>query len=450
MSDKPQEPDQPPRPKANGPPGKSREGIIPRLETKLFAEAITGLQVPDLSRRISVALSEQSKAFLKAADAATTIQIPNLSRDLALQAGEQVKALQRATRAVSENLLRQMPRPVLSQAVQRMMEPISRHSSQIARLWIEQLAISDKWARSFDLLNEGVRRQLEGLVNQQAAWARRFSEQFNQIGKRLVEGLRFLEKKYAQVLGWLLDMGWPPLLHVSFPFLAKLRKSCEGLSRTKAQKIVDREISRYHNGDLLRREVLAKWKKRSCLRNRIRILKTAIEAHIRGEYELSVPALLPQIEGVLAENFGHRGYMRGKDYERYLKRALQQRGLANAEDVLLKFILNFVLGEFRYGHPIIFDLNRHAILHGAYTDYAKRSTSLKVILVLDFLTCKFEFGAVASSRKFHRLDCTMLRRSTGKRVLYSDEFQGIADGKTPCKRCLKERSNQLMGSGDKK
>ncbi len=239
---------------------------------------------------------------------------------------------------------------------------------------------------------------------------------------------------------WLLKMGWPPLLHVVVKFPYKLKDKCKDLKKTEAKEYVDKTIARYHSEEVLRQSILKYWKRRPCIKQRIHILEPAIEAHIRGEYALSVPAVLAQMEGIIAENFGHKGFMGSQKYIAYIKRLLKKDARENSEEVLLQFISDVILATFKHGTTIISDLSRHAILHGGDISYDNVYTSLKAILALDMITSKFEFASLASSSRYHRIDCSKLKHSRKARIFYTYDFQAKSDGKSPCKLCIPQRN----------
>ncbi|MFP3489612.1 hypothetical protein R0K20_18625, partial [Staphylococcus sp. SIMBA_130] len=55
-----------------------------------------------------------------------------------------------------------------------------------------------------------------------------------------------------------------------------------------------------------------------------------------------------------------------------------------------KYYVDTILAEFTRGEEIKSDLSRHAILHGADTDYGTKVNSIKTILVLDTIIEKLD------------------------------------------------------------
>ncbi len=102
----------------------------------------------------------------------------------------------------------------------------------------------------------------------------------------------------------------------------------------------------------------------------LEIIPAAVDAHINERYYLSIPALLPQIEGIIADGFGHRGQMGGRRLEKYISALLTDDELYSSYNSIVKvFLDNVVLVSFEHGGAINLSLSRHAILHGADVNY---------------------------------------------------------------------------------
>ena len=113
---------------------------------------------------------------------------------------------------------------------------------------------------------------------------------------------------------------------------------------------------------------------------RRRVLQLAFEAHGRGEYELSVPIFLIQADGLCIQLIGVSLY-RERATSKYIEQLPADR-------------LTRALHEPLVGSPISapYDppwsgehLNRHAVLHGAATDYGTEVNSLKAISLLQYV-----------------------------------------------------------------
>lgn len=129
------------------------------------------------------------------------------------------------------------------------------------------------------------------------------------------------------------------------------------------------------------------------------IIHDAFDAHKSGKYTLSIPALLPQTEGILSSIYGKEA---GRPYKLFDETIQQEYPdvLNNiAKDILLKFVTSLYKGikpeHFTTdklplwleseGIKEIDFMNRHAILHGIHVNYASKINSLRVFLLLDSL-----------------------------------------------------------------
>jgi hypothetical protein len=127
-------------------------------------------------------------------------------------------------------------------------------------------------------------------------------------------------------------------------------------------------------------------------KQRMKIIRDALRAHKRKEYTLSIPALLPIVEGIVTD------YCRIKKIRvpeskttQKAKKALEELGLQGdgyISEILLAFILNqlYIPTNKLKASSNRKQLNRHGILHGSYAGYPDGTRSLKCFLILDVLT----------------------------------------------------------------
>lgn len=130
------------------------------------------------------------------------------------------------------------------------------------------------------------------------------------------------------------------------------------------------------------------WNQSNWIQNRIRIIKDIISAHELGLYNVSVPAAIAQIEGIIAQGFSHDGSMNGRVMKEYLTRLLSEESRFSFDDAIKAFYFEKVLVSFEHGKPIRSYLSRNAILHGADVQYGTAENSLKSILLLDYIFAK--------------------------------------------------------------
>ncbi len=112
------------------------------------------------------------------------------------------------------------------------------------------------------------------------------------------------------------------------------------------------------------------------------ILSDALLAHIEGKYNLSIPAILPHLEGIIVEALEFNGKMRPGELKRLLESMLDQE--ESFDTALKSYYLENVLVGFEHGKEPESFLSRHSILHGNDVMYGSHENSLKLILLIDF------------------------------------------------------------------
>jgi hypothetical protein len=229
----------------------------------------------------------------------------------------------------------------------------------------------------------------------------------------------------------LLSIEWPPPSELPAHLLKEVTAAYENEQISADQ--VEALLVRSYDEDLLN-ELLARWERNGHLTHRLHILREAIRAHVEGRYVLSVPTLIPQIEGVIAEVFAHRGKITSQHVMRYVNVAFGSG--SHFDRAGAEFFLRVLLGSFQWGDPIP-RFSRHAIVHGADVNYATAANSLRAILILDQLQKSVGYVRSASGRSFHLVTCRTLKGKNNKlRRSYSTPCQAESDGLEPCRHCL--------------
>lgn len=145
------------------------------------------------------------------------------------------------------------------------------------------------------------------------------------------------------------------------------------------------------------REMVTSWEEIPHFNPRMAIINDALKAHVEGMYTLSIPALLPQIEGVAGnilgmsiarKTKGHIGELLEEEYPIVFSTA--------SKDLLIRFVTevlytgadydNFSSSLESMGFAESDFLNRPAILHGVHINYANEGHSLRAFLLLDALS----------------------------------------------------------------
>ena len=211
-------------------------------------------------------------------------------------------------------------------------------------------------------------------------------EQFltaNSLAKKTLKQLQFTEKLMREANEALIQIGWWVYPEWSLLSLKEVVTACkEGRNEEIRQEIIE-----FFNKDRLI-QLTKKWKKNSKLTHRYKSLKDAVWAHDKKKYTLSIPALLPHIEGIINENSGQTGHISHKRclsiLKKYMDSGFKEGSLSSFYPLaLLQFTEQLLSLSFEWGKPS--QKGRHAILHGHYTDYDDEEYSLKLILLIDFL-----------------------------------------------------------------
>jgi hypothetical protein len=139
------------------------------------------------------------------------------------------------------------------------------------------------------------------------------------------------------------------------------------------------------------------WTNHSLYKSRMGIIFDALDAHCQGKYSLSVPALLPQIEGILIE------YIRANNLAARLGKIkmVYETAIGEIDDhslttwtiagTLLFCLQNntYVSSDFELELKKSITrrrVSRHTVLHGISPGYNRPIHSLKTFVILDALT----------------------------------------------------------------
>jgi len=127
---------------------------------------------------------------------------------------------------------------------------------------------------------------------------------------------------------------------------------------------------------------------------RKQIIHKAFKAHVNEDYELSIPVILTQIDGICFDNTNESIFIKHNyspntsSYVENLPNELRKAWFAPlAEELPISYS-----SKKRSNAQIDFtlQLNRHLVLHGESTDYPTRINSLKAISFLNYIAQLFE------------------------------------------------------------
>lgn len=232
------------------------------------------------------------------------------------------------------------------------------------------------------------------------------------------------------------DLGWPSPPAASIKLMQSVIEA--HMARGAEAKLYVDGLVLAEYDEAAVREILDWWTQRPACHRRSPILKEALAAHLDGSYFCSVPVLLAQCEGIVAEGMHHVGQMSGGDYVKYVGQLAADDDdelQAAVDNAVFSLLSSVVLAPFEHGKPVKSPLSRHAILHGADVAYGTQTSSLKALLLFHYLQDHFDYGALASSAVYHRTGCPRLATIRGALELFRTSADAESAGKRACRLC---------------
>ena len=314
---------------------------------------------------------------------------------------------------------------VQEQAVRAIASPAFEAMQQISRT-VAAIAMPDFTAPIREAL-EGWQRSIRPMLEQFAESAERLRPLLESLG-RYPEAMAFY--------------GWPPLDDLPMPDVYWIVQQYDSRLATAAVDVDRRVTDAYGSGRTS--QLLADWEGSTLLARQAPILRDAVQAHLDGQYNLSVPALLLCVEAVAVTLVKPRNGRLGKAQRESLVAATfaEESRTGDLERATLRATANLfntmLYGTWFHGDPIPAYLNRHAVLHGGDLEYGDQANSLRAILLLDLLQQQYVYFSLHESQVFHRKGCPRVRRLTTPAKHHLSEAAAAAQGLRPCRTCMKE------------
>jgi hypothetical protein len=287
-----------------------------------------------------------------------------------------------------------------------------------------------------DLLAQNAHENIsEGFQQSIILWQKNLADSFKNISNQ-IEAIGETTQKFKAII---VELGWPPNDSLDFHDINSIIEAYDKYG----SEYIKNDIEKYFLKKFDQKEVndiLKNWEETKSFKNRLPILRQAINAHLEGNYYISVPAFLPQIEGIIVDGYGHNGRMNGERLEKYFRDLLSSTNTFSFDIAVQEFLLQYVLAEFQHGISPKSCLSRHAILHGADTKYGTAANSLRCILLIDYLLDKFGYIGVGKGKSYHLLGCPVvvkyrIRHGNKNWVIFEDRYEAEKTGKKKCKIC---------------
>ncbi len=254
----------------------------------------------------------------------------------------------------------------LNQRIQEAMRPATEHMRKIS-----------------EAMAEHTRK-----ISQVTAPTKELMQKISEVMERVAECLRELPDKTESLLGKLAEKGWFLPLDISIPAVDHLTKLIESNDDEQVDRLLVKFCTTRLDGVLSSLTIV--------FPERAHLFRSAFKAHKRKEYDLSIPVLLAQADGVCYGMLGEYLFARKEGIPK-TKKALQ----AKIGSIPLTSIYGAFLGPLRCGSALMLNpdqmkekrcsiprynvLNRHEIMHGIDKNYGSEVNSLKTIAQLDYL-----------------------------------------------------------------
>lgn len=202
-------------------------------------------------------------------------------------------------------------------------------------------------------------------------------QELSRVFTEMTTTLQQLPEEIRPAIRSLANLGWFPSGEMGLSEIHAFRALCDSCDKS----VVDKAMIDWLHGEQEQVQMRASIR----FPNRSHILASAFKAHDDGLYELSVPVLMAQVEGMCLEVVGTKLFSTKKGVPA-TRAATDRFCQMTLSDVLLlpfREANGFTASETtRHQWPDA--PNRHEVLHGIATDYGTRENSFKTISLLEY------------------------------------------------------------------
>lgn len=194
-----------------------------------------------------------------------------------------------------------------------------------------------------------------------------FQKSFRELPKRTRSALITLGKH-----GWFLDLEMP---------LTGLWEIQKALDEGDVDE-VEKELVEYFTDRLksIEESIIDKFP------HRTKLIRAAFRSHARGEYELSIPVILSQTDGICHEVIDQYFFLKKNKKPKtalYVEKIVEDTYRAALLEPLAQSLPIGASQQER--HDGFSELNRHMVLHGESLDYGTEINSLKAISLVNYV-----------------------------------------------------------------
>jgi hypothetical protein len=261
-----------------------------------------------------------------------------------------------------ERLNRQMEK------IARIGEPLRRHNAQLASVFGDVEKVKNQLAKVYGPKIEEYQRFARTLANSNII------QEMHERWEQLPQKIKGLTTSLANE-GWFVDMEMP------LPFLWKLQALAEEGDFEKIEELLCAYF--IERLDAIADDLVSKFPGRE------KIINAAISAHNAEQYELSVPVLLAQADGVCAEITSYHFFLKARGTQKpQVSKYLEDNDLEPFMMAMMNPMaepLPIFASERQRGENFT-QLNRHLVLHGESLDYGTEENSLRALSLLNFIS----------------------------------------------------------------
>ncbi|MEN7529251.1 hypothetical protein [Cupriavidus sp. DL-D2] len=245
--------------------------------------------------------------------------------------------------------------------------------------------------RQLESLGAALRRQMQNwskMLEPYQALARaispavlEFGRQWSELSSKIGEAVKNLPPTYRRALEMLAERGWyfDEEMALSMPAqLIRIYDRPGGEEEAEAM-LVQHFAQRL---DSIEESICQRFPRRE------KIVRAAFGAHRAGQYELSIPPILAQVDGMCVDALGAEFFQRLRNDPRPRTAAYASSPEHNEWDAAWLSPLNSIgqvgKGKSERGMDFV-GLNRHQVMHGESVDYGNEINSLKAISLLNYV-----------------------------------------------------------------
>lgn len=238
-------------------------------------------------------------------------------------------------------------------------ETIQQRTSGLQSLLRDMNEVSATFDKTFSALQEPWRRMMESIGA--------FGKALETYPDNMREGLVSMSRS-----GWYLDLE----MGMSEPLRFK-RAMDDGRAADAEASMVEHFEARTAG---IRSELVQTYPHRG------EIFDAAFDAHISGQYLVSIPVLLAQVDGICFDVANAHFFM-GKERPKVVAHAVQVASSQIARAFLAPLESEMTIALSEKARPQGFTgLNRHTVLHGESVDYGTKENGLRAISLLNYMS----------------------------------------------------------------